>query len=133
MESNVNPITALSSWVIMAELLEEIGVPVHAVYGTQPDLVPDGPFIAFRRTGLSTEYTKSSCKSEATVEVWIYHPDYAESVVLAERVRDAIEQRRGEAGGLILSRSILTDASEDYSGDKYVQILTFLLQINPKC
>lgn len=117
----------------MAELLADMDVPVQAVFGAQPDLVPDGPFIAFRRTGLSTEYTKSGCKSEATVEVWIYHPDYECVVGLAERVRDAVERRNGEAGGLILSRSILVDASEDYSGEKYVQILTFLLQINPKC
>ncbi len=132
MDSNNNPVTAISSWVIMAKLLSEIGVPVQAVYGATPDLVPDGPLIAFRRTGLSTGYTKAAANSEATVEVWIYHPDYVAGVELAERVRAAIEGRSGKTGGLILTRATLADASEDFTGDKYVQILTFLLQINSK-
>lgn len=117
----------------MDEMLKDIGVPVQAVYGALPDLIPNGPAIAFRRVGASPVYTKRGSTGTVTVEVWVYHPQYAEGVELAERVRASIEAKQGEVSGLILNSSTLLDAVEDYTGDKFVQILTFSLEINTLC
>ncbi|MCM1029735.1 MAG: hypothetical protein NC342_08905 [Pseudoflavonifractor sp.] len=127
------PVTALSCGAIVDRLLSPLGVPLIPVMGALPDMVPDGAAIAYRRASMAVTYAKGEAAplTRATVELWIYHPDYFAGLSLAEEARALIEQRSGKSSGLRLTGATLLDAAEDYAGDKYIQTLTFNLTIIP--
>lgn len=55
------------------------------------------PFIVYKRTNISPNYTKGSysVNESVTVDVVIASKDYTDTVELADYVRDALEGRRG--------------------------------------
>lgn len=88
------------------------------------------PYVAYRRAGLAHSPTKAALPGSETakVEVHCYAATYAESVELAEIVRDALEGyswKDDETQKCLARRITLSDASEVWEDDAFVQQLTF--------
>lgn len=60
-----------------------------------------------------------------------YTARYAEGIELAEAVRAALDCRSAEASGLTMRSCYLSDSSEDYQADAYIQQLIFTIRISP--
>lgn len=89
------------------------------------------PYVAYRRAGMEHNPTKAGQPGADTVRIEIncYAATYSASVSLAEAVRTALDYSQGSATGLTMRSCILTDASEDYEDDAFVQSLTFTIKI----
>ena len=83
------------------------------------------PFIIFRRNSIQTEYTKDGRVND-TVEISItaVANDYVTTVNILERVRELIEYNRS----LFISAK-LTNVSEDYIDNAYIQEIIFSIKI----
>ena len=83
------------------------------------------PFIIFRRNSIQTEYTKDGRVND-TVEISItaVANDYVTTVNILERVRELIECNRS----LFISAK-LTNVSEDYIDNAYIQEIIFSIKI----
>lgn len=83
------------------------------------------PFIIFRRNSIQTEYTKDGRVND-TVEISItaVANDYITTVNILERVRELIECNRS----LFISAK-LTNVSEDYIDNAYIQEIIFSIKI----
>lgn len=87
------------------------------------------PYVAYARKSLYHDPTKSGSGSERVeVDVNCYASDYAGSVELAEAVRAALEYQSTDGAPAIRS-IILTNASEYWESDAFVQSLTFQLYV----
>lgn len=90
------------------------------------------PFVIYRRQGL-TNLTNKDRRIEfiehATVEVQAVTKTYDESIDLAQALKVRLEGHRGEISDLNITDITLTNASEDYVGDAYVQKLYFDIEI----
>lgn len=88
------------------------------------------PYVAYRRAAISHLPTKAALPGSETVKVEVncYAATYAESVELAELVRDALEGcawKDDDSQKWLARRITLSDASEVWEDDAYVQQLTF--------
>jgi hypothetical protein len=87
------------------------------------------PFIAYRRSGLSIGDTKDMIYQYGVViDVACVSNDYKQSVDMADAVTDALLDKRLAQYDIDSIR--LSDASEDYLDDAFVQALGFLVTIN---
>lgn len=84
----------------------------------------DFPFIVYRRSSLFPKYVKfGNVEDEITIEIIALSSNYADSVEIAQLIRDTLEYKEIESFTVTLS-----DACESYGeGDAYAQTLTFKL------
>lgn len=88
------------------------------------------PYIAYRRTGMDQALVKGLAGADtATIEVAIFAESYDESVEIAESVRASLDGVQWMVGGLQVRSCHLTDASETWSDDAFVQTLIFNVKI----
>lgn len=85
------------------------------------------PYVAYRRASIETAGVKTSSRGADTVriEVNCYAATYQQSVELAEAVRLALDHKWAKTDGLSVSSFTLSDASEFFESDAFVQALTF--------
>ena len=90
------------------------------------------PFIIYKRTNISPNYTKGSysVNESVTVDVVIASKDYTDTVELADYVRDALEGRRGNFAGIDINDIRMFSADEDYLVDTFLQNLIFDIYTN---
>ena len=90
------------------------------------------PFATYRRMGYYTKNTKDIYNYEETItiEVMIAAQTYAESIELAQRVKDMLEGNRGTYENLKINDITMTDASEDFIADTYVQRMQFNIDLD---
>ena len=86
------------------------------------------PFIVYKRTNISPNYTNES----VTVDVVIASKDYTDTVELADYVRDALEGRRGNFAGIEINDIRMISADEEYIEDTFIQNITFDINTNGK-
>lgn len=80
------------------------------------------PFIVFRRDGITPNYTKKELATETvSLSVFIASKSYAESVKLAELVREILELHKDS----YFNQITLDSVTEDFVEDSYIQELTF--------
>lgn len=90
------------------------------------------PFCTYRRMGYYARNTKDIFNYEETItiEVMIAAQTYAESIELAQRVKDMLEGNRGVYENLKINDITMTDASEDFIADTYVQRMQFNIDLD---
>ena len=125
--------TCLSAGIVIREILtandavRKITQKVFPVVADKAVL----PYVAYRRTQLSTESVKNGMPADTTfMEVICYAGSYNESVDLAEAVRDALDCRQYSSDtGLLMRSCRLTDSEEGWLNDAYMQQLIFEVKI----
>lgn len=92
------------------------------------------PFAVYRRSGFQSRNTKEiySYEEAVAIEVVIAATTYAQSIELAQQVKDVLEHNRGTYENLEITDITMTDASEDYINDAYVQTMSFVITLDGK-
>lgn len=107
---------------------------LHAAVGSKvfPIVSKEGtsyPFVVYRRNGIEVQYTKDGRSGETVnVDIVIAAGSYAESIGLADMVREAIEGKAFIMSDTLKVRgSQLTAADEEFFEDSnvYTQTLNF--------
>lgn len=89
------------------------------------------PFIVYRRNSIRKASTKDYVNDEiASVDVVVASDKYSQSVEIAERVRFVLERGEYEGENFSVDNITLSNASEQYMQNTYVQTLTFEIEIN---
>ena len=89
------------------------------------------PFIVYRRNIIRKSSTKDYVNDEiASVDVVVASDKYSQSVEIAERVRFILERGGYEGENFSVDNITLSNASEQYMQNTYVQTLTFDIEIN---
>lgn len=89
------------------------------------------PFIVYRRNSIRKASTKDYVNDEAaSVEVVIASDKYAQSVEIAEKVRFVLEHGGYDGENFSVDNITLSNASEQYMQNTYIQTLTFDVEIN---
>ena len=122
--------SALSASTALTEAVGTKVFPIVSKEGTSY------PFIVYRRNGLETSYTKDGRASETVnVDIVVAANSYAQSISIADMVRDAIDGKgfiyTGTGGTLTVRDCQLTSADEEIFEDSnvYTQTLNFNLFI----
>lgn len=113
--------------IIRAVLTEDPEVAARAkkVYPVVEDSA-ELPYIVYRRTQLEQGAVKGKRGNDTvTIEILCYTEGYTEGVELAEAVRDALDNKTAESGGLVMRGCFLTDSEETWQDDAYLQVLVF--------
>lgn len=97
------------------------------VYPLIADTSTTYPFIIYRRSSIEKSSTKDDADESVNVEIYIVSERYDESISIAELVRSTLEHRKGNFEDLYIDDIIITDASESYEGDAFVQYLTITI------
>lgn len=90
------------------------------------------PYISYRRIRMQQQPNKFGLPGADTVEVEVncFTQTYAESVELAEAVRAALDGKQHILdGGLVMRSCYLSDGSEDWQDDAFVQQMIFTIRI----
>jgi hypothetical protein len=89
------------------------------------------PFIVYRRNSIRKSNTKDYVNDEiASVDVVVACDKYSQSVEIAERVRFILECGEYEGENFSVDNISLSNASEQYMQNTYIQTLTFDIEIN---
>lgn len=89
------------------------------------------PFIVYRRNSIRKASTKDYVNDEiASVDVVVASDKYSQSVEIAERVRFILERGEYEGENFSVDNITLSNASEQYMQNTYIQTLTFEIEIN---
>ena len=89
------------------------------------------PFIVYRRNSIRKASTKDYVNDEiASVDVVVASDKYSQSVEIAERVRFVLERGEYEGENFSVDNITLSNASEQYMPNTYIQTLTFEIEIN---
>lgn len=89
------------------------------------------PFIVYRRNSIRKASTKDYVNDEiASVDVVIACDKYSQSVEIAEIVRFVLEHGGYEGENFSVDNITLSNASEQYMQNTYIQTLTFDVEIN---
>ena len=89
------------------------------------------PFIVYRRNSIRKASTKDYVNDEiASIDVVVACDKYAQSVEIAERVRFVLERGEYEGENFSVDNISLSNASEQYMQNTYIQTLTFDIEIN---
>lgn len=88
------------------------------------------PYIYYRRTAFMQNPVKSGRGAgTVTMEVSCYTAKYEEGVNLAEAVFNALDGVEGTSGDLVMRSCCLTDSSESWEDDAYLQNMIFTIKI----
>lgn len=85
------------------------------------------PFVVYKRSSLVPEYTKDRYGTGDTVsvEVVVASDNYLNAVTIAEEVRKALENKRGQYDNFNVIDANLMSADEDFIEDTFIQHLVF--------
>lgn len=125
--------TSLSAGAIIREILlndEEVKKRINKIFPIITDKA-ELPYILYRRTALQHNPTKAGQPGADTItmDVLCYTAEYAPGLELAEAVRGALDYATGEKDGLKMRSCVLTDSTEGFTDDAFVQSLTFNIKI----
>lgn len=89
------------------------------------------PYIAYRRLSMAQDPVKHGWPGADTVRLQVscFTASYAEGVRLAESVRRALDGKRYRKEGIDVRSCVLSDASEDWQDDAFVQHLIFDIKV----
>ena len=89
------------------------------------------PFIVYRRNSIRKASTKDYVNDEiASVDVVVASDKYSQSVEIAERVRFILERGEYDGENFSVYNITISNASEQYMQNTYIQTLTFDIEIN---
>lgn len=125
--------TSLSAGIaIRTMLMQSEAVTKHTstIYPVLTDKA-ELPYILYRKSALEHTPTKSGYQGADTaqIEVVCYAAKYADSVEMAEAVREALDYQAGEFDGVKVRGCMLSDCEDLYEAGAYVQRLIFSVKI----
>jgi hypothetical protein len=89
------------------------------------------PFIVFKRSSFSTEYTKDGVLEDSTqVDIIVASDNYSDSIEIADIVRTSLELKKGTFNNINIKECKLSSADEDYLENTYIQTLSFTITTN---
>lgn len=119
---------------LVKSLITSMSVKKTLIGKIYPSVAPDKtkyPFLVYKRTGVTFDGDKDeyyrSC--DVTLDLIIVGDSYTQSLDIASSISDEMPTRTS-SNGFEVSEIMLTNASEDYVDDAYVQILTYNLTID---
>ncbi len=125
--------TSLSAGAIIRNILvndESVMAIANKVF---PVVVDNAtlPYVAYRRSRLEHNPSKAGSPGADAVHIDVncYASTYQESIELAEAVRSALDYANGETEDICMRGCRLSDASETYEDDAFVQSLIFEVRI----
>lgn len=129
MKSSLSAGEIIRSVLTDLPLVRERGIKIFPVF--QPTEKAILPYIDYRRDRLEAVPTKGGAPMADTVTMVLncYAASYAASVEMAEAVREALDHRAARTPDLYMRGCYLTDSSEDFQGDAYIQQLVFSIKI----
>lgn len=84
------------------------------------------PYVSYRRIALVHSPVKGlRGPDKVSIEIGCFAASYPASLELAEAVRDALDGRQAEHEGLVMRSCVLTDSSEEWQDDAFIQTLIF--------
>ena len=114
------------STVRIGEAIYKILKPFQNVYAVIADEGTEFPFIVYKRTSGYSQSSKDGIYSvNATISMMIATDDYEEGVDLADRVIKTMEEAKGKIAGFDIWQIRMTDSSESFTGEAFVQELRF--------
>ena len=113
--------TKLSDSTELAKLISD------KIYAISTKTEISFPFVIYRRNSLVPEYTKDRYGTGDTVsvEVAVASDNYLNSVTIAEEVRKALENKRGQYDNFNVIDAKLISANEAFIEDTFIQSLVF--------
>lgn len=100
----------------------------------------EGNFAVYRRTALNVSDTKDLYNYEevAYMDIIVVSSTYDSSVELAQAIKIRLEATRGDfetakEEAITIGSIEMTNASEDWQNDAYIQRLTFKINIEKEC
>lgn len=124
--------TSLSAGVIIRGILTqdpEVMKRARDVYPVVEDKA-DLPYIVYRRAGFDQTPVKTHAGSDTLqMEILCFTKSYTEGVELAEAVRSALDGTQATLDGLTIRSCTLTDCTESWVSDAYVQEMIFNCKI----
>lgn len=100
----------------------------------------EGNFAIYKRSSLSTDDTKDLYNYEevAVMEIVVVASNYNDSVDLAQAIKIRMEATKGDfetecEEAISINNVEMTNASEDWQNDSYIQRLTFEITIEKEC
>ena len=110
-----------------ADITAKVG---NRIYPLVSKVDCDFPFIVYQRMAVLPTYTKDALVSEEqNYSITVLSATYAESVELADAVRDAMELESGTFAGQRIRIVRLTSVNERWLNDTYIQELNFTLTL----
>lgn len=94
------------------------------IYPLIADETTTFPFIIYQRSGFSPRNNKDQTDENVSVDIVVAAENYAESVDIAIRVREALEHKYGVFSDIEINDIIIDDASEDYVENTFLQNIT---------
>lgn len=113
---------------------EELNAIINnKVYPIVADQGTTYPFVVYKRGSLQTASSKDryNYSEVADVEMVVASKSYRQSVEIATKIRDVLDQKRGVLDNININEIRLENAYEDYMSDTdvFVQYLTFRIEI----
>lgn len=125
--------TSLSSGSLIRKLLLE-SPQVRAITERVFPVVTDKatlPFIVYRRSSLIYDPVKNNPGTDTiTIDLLCFAGSYAQSLDLAEAVREALDGARLNYDGLTMRTIFLTGGFESWEDDAFVQGLSFNARVS---
>lgn len=119
-----------ASMIIGAVLSDKVASEVTKIFPVVAAKEAVAPYICYRRVKLEGQSVKGYPSATAgRVEVLIFTSEYSEGVMLAEKVKDALDGCSCRMGDLTMRSCRLVDAAEDWGDDVFAQQLLFEIRI----
>lgn len=121
-----------SLWIgsLIKERIEEI-VPVYPCVASEG---APAEFCVYTRVGYQGRDSKDGSNYQESLNLMlnIAAPTYIKSVELAQRVKERLDHLRGAWEGKFVDYMTMTNATENYTGEEYVQTLYFTLTLDTR-
>ena len=92
------------------------------IYPLVADAEVTFPFIVYKRTGIEPATTKDRFiyNEDVYVDIAIASDKYNETIEIADMVRNALQNKKGNYSGINIQDISLNDADEDYTQDTFI-------------
>lgn len=126
MEANCSKSSLSAGEIIRAVLAgSPVGVMATKIFPVMMDNAVL-PYVSYRRISLEHSPVKGRRGPDKVgIEVSCFAAGYPASLELAEAVRNALDGRQAEHEGLVMRSCVLTDSSEEWQDDAFIQTLIF--------
>ena len=89
------------------------------------------PFLVYKRLSLQSNTTKDGRhEDEVVVEISIVSEKYSDGVNIANEVRRILEKDEVSYSDIFINEANLILASEEYSGNSFLQTMQFQMKVN---
>lgn len=106
---------------------EKVGDKIYPIIA---DETTTFPFIVYQRSGFTPQSNKDQTDENVTVDIVIASDNYADSIDIAVRVREALEHKQGTFQGIEINDIVIDDATEDYVENTFLQNLTITVYLD---